>query len=190
MCSELVSTDKFKPARCGHICRVVEPPSIITPSPGWHSSAARFANRVFRRAIQADIFVKRNARQMERRDERGRAGHWQRPWPRRAPVPACPRLPAAPDRDVWSQASRQSPSNSRNETKPRAAIRPRMKSSRSLACMLHQIIEVGCIFDQIRSCKFDQSAAIPKPRRSALSLVASNQSPSLLLRSFDMPSKP
>ncbi len=40
MCSELVSTDRSSPSICGHICRVVVPPSIMIPSPCWQSCAA------------------------------------------------------------------------------------------------------------------------------------------------------
>ena len=40
MCSELVSTCRSRPARCGHICSVVVPPSIMMPSPGSHRAAA------------------------------------------------------------------------------------------------------------------------------------------------------
>jgi len=40
MCSELVSTCRFRPSRWSHICSVVEPPLIITPSPGVQRPAA------------------------------------------------------------------------------------------------------------------------------------------------------
>ena len=56
MCSELVRTCSFRCSRCGHMCRVVEPPSMITASPDWslEQAAAEMSRRSVRHLVVFD----------------------------------------------------------------------------------------------------------------------------------------